>query len=128
MLNGKANQTSLQDLQAASRSLGRKLGVFKCTPKLIDEIPLPVLVYLESDEVSGGSLQLLVDIDDSTNSYVLLDPALAIFHDHPKDKFLRQWSGFVLAEAPEKDGLRWVWFAVCLFLSAVFLVRLKGDV
>lgn len=92
----RSSATSLEDLRVAAAVLGLPAVIYRCTPEKLATLPLPALVYIESDTSEGGGFSLLLSVDDQQDTVTLLMAGTVVFARMTTDEFARSWSGFLM--------------------------------
>jgi hypothetical protein len=90
------DRLSLEDLRRASDQSGVETAVYRCQPGQLLASGLPCIVFMESPDSGQGSFAVLVDVNTSKSTCLLLDGGTVSFVEYRVDQFFRRWSGYAL--------------------------------
>ena len=116
---------NVAELIAFARDLGHELEARSVSPDDLAKIPLPAIIHFDGDDISQGSLNILLQVD--SRRFVFMDGATAIVSSVNREPFLRRWSGVVVMFRQERERLSPAVASsvgiVAGFLLVIFLLR-----
>ena len=115
--------SSLSDLREGIQSFGMPVRAVRAQSEQLARIPLPAVAHIERNDVhtfdplNRGHFVVLVAVEPEVVSYV--DGTSGVLETARKDRFLREWSGYLLV-----PDLRAFYFLPMMLsvISAVFTI------
>ena len=86
--------TNLAELRDAANKLGRSILVVRETPDTLLNNPLPIVAHLDDGREDTGHFCVVIAQQD--DSFHIVDGSTATFHKISKDRFYREWTGYLL--------------------------------
>ena len=115
------NGANLADIRRCATSLGLATEVVKATPEYLARCCLPAIVHMEPEDTSGTMGHFVVLTVVGPDKVELIDGTTAIVDVIPRDKFNKQWSGFLLITGTPDGGPSQILYAGAALLGALSL-------